>query len=117
MCAIAKIRYFHSFLLIHNQNLKNSPDYYWDIYLKKLATQFNKFHGGLFELDILEIFTTDFLRKLDLFFKYWRLPSLKLKNKTSLKRCKPPKNCLTWKDADEIREKKKEKWEKVKQEQ
>ena len=34
-----------------------------EIYYEKLATKFTRFHGGLFELDILEIFTQPFFFK------------------------------------------------------
>ena len=49
--------------LIKSQNQKNSGHYSGDIYQKKLARNFTRFHGSLFELEILEIFTTAFLLK------------------------------------------------------
>ena len=35
-----------------------------EIYYERLGTKFTRFHGGLFELDILEIFTQPFFLNL-----------------------------------------------------
>ena len=59
-------------------------------------TRYEIFHGGFFELQIPESFTRAFLLKTIIFFSStveWS--PLKRNKKSSQKRCKSPKNCLT----------------------
>ena len=61
---------------------------------KKSLRNLSRYHG-LFELEVLEIFTTDFYLNLT-FFQVLQGTLLKNeKKKKSQKRCKPPKNYLT----------------------
>ena len=64
---------------------------------KNSLRNLTRFHYGLFDLDLLEISTT--------------VLSLKRIKKSSQKRCKWPKNCLTQKEAEEKIEKRGKKLE------
>ena len=86
--------------LTHNQNNKKIQPIILETFTKKnLLRKLTRFHDGLFEPWILEMFTTAFLLKtiiwiLIFFFKHCKMLSFKTKKK-SQERCKPPKDCLT----------------------
>ena len=94
MCVIVKTRCFYGLPISHNQIKKLST-----LFLRYLPrkTQYSRFSGGIFEFEILEIFTRAFLLKsilwIWIFFKHCRVLSLKMKQKIFSK--KSPKNCLT----------------------
>ena len=70
-----------------------------------------RFHGGLFELEIIEIFTTAFLLKTYLnlnFFQVLQSALLKMEKKSYQKRCKERKNCLTLQERRKTLKKEKE---------
>ena len=52
-----------------------------------MIDKLTRFHDRLFELEFLEKFTT--------------VRFLKSIKKSPQKRCKPPKNCLTWQETEE----------------
>ena len=57
MYVIVKTRCFYGLPLIHNQNKKNSAHNILEIPTKKSSLRnLTRFHGGLFGLEILEIF-------------------------------------------------------------
>ena len=57
MCVIVKTRCFYTLPLIHNQNWKIQPTTLETFTKKNSLQNLTSFHGGLFELEILEIFT------------------------------------------------------------
>ena len=76
---------------------KKSIHYSWDIYQEKFAMKnLTRFHGGLFQLEILETFAIAFLLKTIIwtYFFVQVLPSALLKNET--------KNLLE-KDASQLK--------------
>ena len=83
MCVIVKIRCFYSFTINSQSKLKKFSKLFLRHTKKNLLRNLTRFHGGLFELEILEIFTTVFLLKTVIwtwiFFKYCRVFSLKTK--------------------------------------
>ena len=90
--AIVKTRCFYSLPLIQsklknqNQNNKSIQHSNLDTFTKKNSLRnLARFHGGLFELIILEIFTIAFLLKT-MVWTYWYCRLLSLKTEKNLKK-------------------------------
>ena len=92
MCVIVKTRYFYSFTINPQLNLKSFQHTIVETFTKKRSLRnLTRFDGGLFHLELLEIFTGAFLLKtfllktflLKAFYyfnlKHCRAPSLKTK--------------------------------------
>ena len=92
-----KMQVFLWFTINSLSKLKKSVHCFWAIYQER--TWYSRFHDGLFELKILEIFTTAFLLKTFIWNWIFSSPAecapLKRNKKSSKKRRKSPKNCLT----------------------
>ena len=121
MSVIVKTRCFYDLPLIHNQNSQNSVYYSWHIYQEKLATKFNNVSWWVFWIgNLTRAFSLKTIIWTWIFFKHCRVLSLKRNKKSSQKRCKSHKNCLTvdiarGRSKTLKKDKKNEKWEKVKQ--
>ena len=81
MCVIVKIRFFIVLPLFQRYAKKNEYTILETFTKKNSLRNLTRFHDGLFESEILKIFTS--------------VLSLKVIKESPQKRCNPPKNCLT----------------------